>query len=108
MNIMFDRYFIADKEGNCKIYLKVKAGAKKTTIYGFQEIEDKLYLKIFIQQAPEQGKANIAIISLFSKILKYPKSSIEIIQGLHSPLKLLVIKNIDPAYLKNKILPYIA
>jgi uncharacterized protein YggU (UPF0235/DUF167 family) len=104
---MLEGYFISEGTENFKLYLKVKAAAKRNAIEGFQAIDNKYYLKISVQQIPEQGKANHAIISILSKLLNHPKSNFEIIQGASSSIKLLLIKKIDLNYLKTKFSPYI-
>lgn len=53
---------------------------------------DKIYLenniiKVKIREIPENGKANKAIIELFSKTFKIPKKNIDIIKGLKSSNK---------------------
>lgn len=53
---------------------------------------DKIYLenniiKVKIREIPENGKANKAIIDLFSKTFKIPKKNIDIIKGLKSSNK---------------------
>ena len=53
---------------------------------------DKIYLenniiKVKIREIPENGKANKAIIELFSKTFKIPKKDINIIKGLKSSNK---------------------
>lgn len=53
---------------------------------------NKIYLenniiKIKIKEIPENGKANIAIIDIFSKTFKIPKKNIFIIKGLKSSNK---------------------
>ena len=57
---------------------------------------DKIYfendiIKVKIREIPEDGKANKAIIALFSKIFKIPKRNIEIIKGLTSSNKTIKI-----------------
>jgi uncharacterized protein (TIGR00251 family) len=41
-------------------------------------------LKIWIRTAPEDGKANKAVIELLAKIISVPRSNVEIIKGLTS------------------------
>ena len=53
---------------------------------------DKIYLendivKVKIREIPENGKANKAIIDLFSKTFKINKKNIDIIKGLKSSNK---------------------
>ena len=41
-----------------KILLKVRAGAKQSSVDGWVIINDKEYLKLSIKSPPEKGKAN--------------------------------------------------
>lgn len=57
---------------------------------------NKIYLendiiKVKIREIPENGKANKAIIELFSKTFKIPKKNIEIIKGQISSNKTISI-----------------
>lgn len=68
---------------------------KVTTKSKFEDIKEiilpdgsTLY-KVYITKAPENGKANEAVIELFSKKLKIPKSNIKMIQGLKSKEKII-------------------
>ena len=49
-------------------------------------------LKIKIREIPENGRANVAIVDLLHKILKVPKSDIEIVAGKTNSLKKIVLK----------------
>ena len=53
----------------------------------------KIALKIYVTAAPEDGKANEAVIKMLSKELKLPKSAITIIQGLKSRKKVVRIEH---------------
>lgn len=48
-------------------------------------------LKVSVTKAPEEGKANAALIKLMAKEWKRAKSTIEIIQGQSSRNKILLI-----------------
>ena len=50
-------------------------------------------IKVKIREIPENGKANKAIIDLFSKTFKIPKKNINIINGEKSSVKNLVVEN---------------
>ena len=58
--------------------------------------ENKIYLdnniiKVKITEIPENGKANKAIIELFSKTLKIPKKNIEIVSGFTNSIKRIIV-----------------
>lgn len=59
-------------------------------------------LKVSVTKAPEEGKANAALVKFMAKEWRRAKSSIEIIQGQTSRNKTLLI-NGDAASLQNDI-----
>ena len=58
-------------------------------------------LKISVTSPPEGGKANGAVIKLLSKLLRIPKSDIEIISGPTLRNKRLKILGIGPEDVEN-------
>jgi uncharacterized protein (TIGR00251 family) len=102
-----EEIFKITESNKAEIYLKVRAGAKNTEIKSFEKLDNKIYLKIYVSTAPEDGKANEAIIALISKKLKIKKSDLLIAKGEKSPVKLLEIKNIHLYSLKEIFSPYI-
>ena len=54
-------------------------------------LDNTKHLKCYLKSAPERGKANAELISLFSKKLKIPKTSIKIVLGATSRKKRLQI-----------------
>lgn len=72
-----------------KILLKVRAGAKQSSVDGWIIINDKEYLKISIKSPPEKGKANKEIIEYLAEELAIPKSDIEITSGKTSQFKVV-------------------
>ena len=51
------------------------------------DANEHCYLKIYITTAPEDGKANEAIINLLAKTFKLPKTCITLISGATHRLK---------------------
>lgn len=74
-----------------EIRLKVKARASCDKIDGWTD-ENKV-LKISVKQAPEQGKANKAIIKLLSKAWKIPQKRLSIVSGHTNNYKTLAIED---------------
>ncbi len=60
-------------------------------------------LKVWVNAAPEGGKANRAVIELLSKLLKVPKSSFSIISGETSRRKVIQINGVDEDYINEKL-----
>jgi len=76
---------------NDKIVVRVTPKAKSARVK--REIDEKggVYYKVYVTTAPEDGKANKAVIALLAKELGVPKSSLTIVRGLTSRDKLLQI-----------------
>ena len=73
-----------------KIFLKIRAGARRNAIDGELEIGEKKYLKISIMAVPEKGKANKMIIDFLAKEWGVAKKNLEIVAGKTSQYKVLV------------------
>ncbi len=70
------------------IFLRVTPNAAQTKISGkFIDEKNQEYLKISVAAVPEDGKANEELIKFLSKLLKIPKSKIEVIRGETSRMK---------------------
>ncbi|MHA1562527.1 MAG: DUF167 domain-containing protein [Promethearchaeota archaeon] len=74
--------------GSYFVKIKVKTNSKLNRIY-----QDGDTVRVDINSPPVKGKANIAIIKLFSKTIGIPKSSISIIRGHTSHTKIFLIKS---------------
>ena len=72
-----------------KILLKVRAGAKQSSVDGWIIINDKEYLKLSIKSPPEKGKANKEIIEYLAEEWAISKSDIEITSGKTSQFKVV-------------------
>ena len=73
-------------KNNGLLNIKVITKSSKNEIF-----LDNGVIKVKITEAPENGKANKAIINLFSKTFKIPKNKINIIKGLKSSNKTIKI-----------------
>lgn len=82
---------ISETAGGVKIRLYVQPQASKNQIIG----PHNGALKVKIQAPPVEGKANDEIIFFFSKLLKIPKSHLEISKGDLSRHKTLLILGVS-------------
>jgi uncharacterized protein (TIGR00251 family) len=73
------------------IHLRVQPATSKNIIDGRYGNS----VRVKITAAPEQGKANAALVDLLSDKLKIAKSAIEIIRGHSSRNKVVVINGIE-------------
>ena len=77
-----------------EIFVKVTPNAKINQI-----TEDKLdifgarHLKVKVNQPPEDGKANTALVNVLSEYFNVKKNEIKITQGLTSRSKIIKIYN---------------
>lgn len=69
-----------------KIVIKVIPGAKKTLIK-----QENDQMKVYLNAPPVDGKANDLLIEVLAEYWHIPKSKIEIIKGLKSRNKILMI-----------------
>ena len=69
--------------------VQVQIKANKNAILG----EYNNHLKIAVTVAPTEGKANEHLIKFFAKHFGVPQNQVEIIRGLRSKLKSILISN---------------
>ncbi len=86
------------KEG-LQLDIYVQPGAKKTAIIG----EHDGRLKISVNQPPDKGRANEAVLELLSKTMCIPKSNINIIRGHTARQKTVALSGVDSADVLNLI-----
>ncbi len=60
-------------------------------------------LVFYTREIPEKGRANASLIRFLSRGLKIPSSRIEIVYGLRSHVKKILIKDIDRETLIGKL-----
>ncbi len=70
-----------------RIEVKVKTNAKNECI----EVISENFLKIYTKASPIDNKANISLQKILSKYYKVPKSSVVIVRGIKSSIKLYEI-----------------
>ena len=70
-----------------KVYVKVVPGSK------IEQVQESTVgdLKVWVRAKAEDGKANLALISLISSLYKIPKTSIRIVSGQKSRKKIIEI-----------------
>ena len=82
---------IKERDHNVTIEIKVHPGSSRKEVR-FQEDER---LAVFVHSPPEKGKANKEVIKLLSKALGVSSSRLEIIKGMRSRFKTILIKDIS-------------
>jgi uncharacterized protein (TIGR00251 family) len=83
-------YLQQEKSGALLLHLRVQPNASRSEIAGLHGQR----LKIRLQSPPQDGKANRELIRFLSKLLKIPKSSLDLIRGQTSRDKTIRLKDI--------------
>ncbi len=84
--------FLKQELTHALLHIKVTPNSAKTKISGkFTDEKNQEYLKVNLAAVPEDGKANEELVKFLSKLLKIPKSKIEIIRGDISRMKVLKV-----------------
>ena len=68
-------------EDGVRLRLKVRPQARRAGIEGAVADRDGQVLAVSVSEAPEDGKANAAVVALLAKALGVAKSSISVTQG---------------------------
>ena len=78
--------------------IKVQPRARKNAIFG--QLGETL--KVALTAPPVDGRANDACIEFLSEVLSVPRSAITIISGQSSRNKIIRVRGITAAYLRQK------
>lgn len=83
-----------------KLQVRVQPGASKNEVVGFEGD----VLRIKLTAPPVEGKANKALIAFLAEALRINKSGIDIVSGQSARFKLLEIRGLEPAEIRNRLL----
>lgn len=81
------RSWCAAIPGGVRLAVQIQPNAKKTEVVGV--LDDAL--KIKLQAAPIEGKANEALVRYIAATLSVPRSAVEITHGQTNKRKLIVV-----------------
>ena len=71
------------------IHVKVTAGVKKESF--FQKNDD--HFEISVREEAERNMANTRVLEILAEHLEIPRNKVRIVNGHHSPSKLIVIED---------------
>lgn len=80
--------------GGVTLAVRAQPGAKKTAILGIYGEGDAAQLKIAVQAAPVEGRANEALIAFLAETFSIPKRSVELVSGEFSRSKVFLLRGI--------------
>ncbi|MGH2906674.1 MAG: DUF167 domain-containing protein [Solirubrobacterales bacterium] len=65
-------------------------------------------LIVRVTAAPEDGKANVAVLKLVAKALGLPKSSLEVVAGVTARDKTIALRGVTPEDASRRLTSYLA
>lgn len=84
-------------DGGMRLRLKVRPQARRAGIDGVVPDRDGEALSVSVTAAPEDGKANAAVITLLATALGVAKSTISVTQGAAARRKMIHVAGAGPA-----------
>lgn len=97
-----DPVFLRRTAGGVTIQLRVQPKARRTVL----ERTAEGGLKAAVTAAPEDGKANVAVVALLAEAWRLPKSTFEVVRGAAGRDKTLSIAG-EPAALADRICEWV-
>jgi uncharacterized protein (TIGR00251 family) len=86
---------LRDRSDGCTLAVRVQPGAKRTGITGTYSDGEQTALKIALQAAPIEGRANDALLAFLAQALGLPKTSVEILSGQSSRSKVCFLRAVS-------------
>ncbi len=83
---------VRDTREGASFKVRITPRASRTAVTGLMGEGDDAAMKIALQAPPVEGRANDALIEFLSKLLKTPRSTIEIIGGEHARNKTIRVR----------------
>jgi uncharacterized protein YggU (UPF0235/DUF167 family) len=60
-------------------------------------------LKVRVRARPVEGEANEALVKLLAKALGVPRSSVDLMRGAQSRLKMIAVDNLDDEAVRTRL-----
>jgi len=88
---------LRDHPDGCTLAVRVQPGAKKTAIVGIYGEGANAAVKIAVQAAPIEGRANEALIAFLAERLGLARSAVSIAHGESGRSKLVTLRGMNAA-----------
>jgi uncharacterized protein YggU (UPF0235/DUF167 family) len=83
---------LVQEEGGCALWLRLTPKGGRDALEGVEPLSDgRMVVKARVRAAPEDGRANQALIELVAKAVHRPRSSVSILSGHTGRVKKLFI-----------------
>jgi hypothetical protein len=83
--------------------VRAQPGAKKTAISGVYGEGVDAQLKIAVQAAPIEGRANDALIAFLAKFFSLPRSRVQLLQGELNRSKVFLLRGLTRTEVEAKL-----
>ena len=98
----------SEERDGVAFWLRLTPKGGRDALEGFEALADgRLVLKARVRAAPEDGRANAALIALLATALHEPKSALTLVSGQTARMKKIHVAG-DPASLKTALAKLLA
>ena len=80
------------KGGGVAVRVRVKPGRAQERVRGLVESQDGPAIEIAVSAPPADGRANAALLALLAKAWRVPKSTLAIVSGNKSRVKIILVE----------------
>ena len=98
---------VAIASDGVRLWVRVRPKARRNRIDGLvPEADGGVALKVAVTAAPEDGKANAAVIALLARAWGMPKTALAVVAGASGRRKIIHLQG-DPARLMQALEPWL-
>ena len=83
---------VTDSRDGARFLVRVVPRASRTAVAGMVGEGDQAALKIALQAAPVEGRANAALVEFLAELLQVRRADIAIAGGEHSRIKTILVR----------------
>ncbi|QTC90488.1 DUF167 domain-containing protein [Brevundimonas goettingensis] len=87
-----------------RLAVRLTPGASADRVDGWDvDADGRPVLKVRVRARPVEGEANEALVKLLAKALGVPRSSVDLMRGAQSRLKMIAVDNLDDEAVRTRL-----
>ena len=87
-----------------RLAVRLTPGASADRVDGWDvDADGRPVLKVRVRARPVEGEANEALVKLLAKALGVPRSSLDVMRGAQSRLKMIAVDNLDNEAVRTRL-----
>ena len=87
-----------------RLAVRLTPGASADRVDGWDvDADGRPVLKVRVRARPVEGEANEALVKLLAKALGVPRSSVDVMRGAQSRLKMIAVDNLDDEAVRTRL-----